>query len=523
MSLVSELLKSAALPSNAIALTVAFFSIYIAYWIAVAIYRLTLHPLSKFPGPFLCRISWIYQIYYEAILNGRMLERLPALHAKYGPVIRINQNEVHINDPEVYHTIYKQQTQFVKDPYAYKLGAPNSLSMTLDPEKHNKHRREILNPSFSKRRVHLLENIMYEEMDKVFEKILPVIENNEPVPIQDAYYCYTGDVISRYLFGKSLNLIELSNFAADRIAQLRSFTSSIWVSIHISLVRNIILSMPRSVANVVASGWMKIVWFCETVAAEAIEDHKVNGGKEKELGEENIFDRMLNDNVKREILGKQSRPIGFHDLADEGASVLVAGTETTATTITFATYYMLLFPEKRRKVLEEIATVERDANGRLPLVKLDALPYLTGVIKETLRYTNGVPGRLTRVVPKGGLFVPAINDYIPEGCVVGISHNLIHTSPKIFEDPLEFKPERWLGQKGKELDHWMLAFSKGARDCIGKNLAYAEAYIVIANILTKFDLELLPGTAKDMEILDRVIVHSRRNLRVKMRLKKMSA
>ena len=61
-----------------------FFVLYTAYWIGVIIYRLTWHPLARFPGPFLCRIGYFQQMYYEAILNGRFLERLPVLHKRYG-------------------------------------------------------------------------------------------------------------------------------------------------------------------------------------------------------------------------------------------------------------------------------------------------------------------------------------------------------------------------------------------------------------------------------------------------------
>ena len=79
-----------------------------------------------------------------------------------------------------------------------------------------------------------------------------------------------------------------------------------------------------------------------------------------------------------------------------------------------------------------------------------------------------VPGRLPRTVPKGGLYVPAINDTIPEGFVVGISHMFLHEDPNIFARPQDFDPERWIGEAGKELNHWLLSFSKGRTDCIGK-------------------------------------------------------
>lgn len=58
--------------------------LYALYSIAVAVYRLTFHPLAKFPGPFLCRISYLQQCYYEAVLNGKLLQKLPEYHQKYG-------------------------------------------------------------------------------------------------------------------------------------------------------------------------------------------------------------------------------------------------------------------------------------------------------------------------------------------------------------------------------------------------------------------------------------------------------
>ena len=92
----------------------------------------------------------------------------------------------------------------------------------------------------------------------------------------------------------------------------------------------------------------------------------------------------------------------------------------------------------------------------------------TGFVKESLRYMPLVPGRLPRVVPGGGLYVPAIDDTIPEGAVVCMSHHSIHHYPAIFPQPTMFLPERWIGDAGKENNKWFLAFSKGRTDCIGK-------------------------------------------------------
>lgn len=62
----------------------AISGLYVTYLAGLVIYRLTLHPLANFPGPFICRISYLQQCYYEAILNGKFLDRFPEYHRKYG-------------------------------------------------------------------------------------------------------------------------------------------------------------------------------------------------------------------------------------------------------------------------------------------------------------------------------------------------------------------------------------------------------------------------------------------------------
>ena len=57
---------------------------YLGYWTVRAIYRLTLHPLARFPGPFLCKIGHLKQGYYEAFLNGMFIHEIAKYHEKYG-------------------------------------------------------------------------------------------------------------------------------------------------------------------------------------------------------------------------------------------------------------------------------------------------------------------------------------------------------------------------------------------------------------------------------------------------------
>ena len=76
---------------------------------------------------------------------------------------------------------------------------------------------------------------------------------------------------------------------------------------------------------------------------------------------------------------------------------------------------------------------------------------------------------------------------------------LMHLNPSIFPQPKEFIPERWLDNP--RLGKYLVSFTKGSRQCLGINLAYAEIYLCLANLFHAFpDMNLYDTTIKDVEI-----------------------
>ncbi|KAF8534363.1 cytochrome P450 [Trichophaea hybrida] len=199
-----------------------------------------------------------------------------------------------------------------------------------------------------------------------------------------------------------------------------------------------------------------------------------------------------------EGVAKQKLP--FVDVVEEVVIMVMGGTDSTASHLQFATWRFLTEPGVKEKVLAELDSVERDEHNRFQLNKLEALPYFSGFIKEVLRVYIIATARLPRIVPKEGLTIPSTGLYIPTGSSVTQYIGLLHHDPRIFEDPEIFKPERWIGNPG--LDKWLLTFSKGDRICIGMNLAYAEINFVLANLFTRFDLQLWNTTEEDMQWTD---------------------
>ncbi|KAK8205490.1 hypothetical protein M8818_004859 [Zalaria obscura] len=120
------------------------------------------------------------------------------------------------------------------------------------------------------------------------------------------------------------------------------------------------------------------------------------------------------------------------------------------------------------------------------------------------------------MVPPGGAIISG--QHIPGGTAVGMAILHVHMSADIWGDNvLEFSPERWLengdqtyaakkcqesspsSRSRKDLDQWLVPFSRGPRMCFGINLAWAELYIAFATMIRRFDLTIDQTTDEDME------------------------
>jgi len=126
---------------------------------------------------------------------------------------------------------------------------------------------------------------------------------------------------------------------------------------------------------------------------------------------------------------------------------------------------------------------------------LGQLVYLNAVIRETLRIYPIAPG--VGVTPRQNLTIAGC--FIPKDCFVVLNFRAVSADPDAFPQPEKFRPERFIPGHPKETTQTLLAFSLGAHQCIGKNLAYMEAKIVLATLLRKYNFKLAPGYVVDTE------------------------
>lgn len=125
------------------------------YALAIVVYRLWFHPLAKFPGPKLTAATHLVQTYYDLFSGegGQFPFAYRAWHEKYGPIIRINPDELHIQDSYYHETFYSPSRPVRRPPHLGNcFGAQLAAFGSPDHASHRL-RRGALNPFFSKRKI----------------------------------------------------------------------------------------------------------------------------------------------------------------------------------------------------------------------------------------------------------------------------------------------------------------------------------------------------------------------------------
>jgi cytochrome P450 family 110 len=178
---------------------------------------------------------------------------------------------------------------------------------------------------------------------------------------------------------------------------------------------------------------------------------------------------------------EEGKPLTDQELRDELMTLLFAGHETTATAMAWALYWIHHLPQVGEKLLQELGTLGDSPN----LIDIARLPYLSAVCNETLRIHP--VGMLTfgRVVQEpvellGHQLEPNMAVY---GCIY-----LLHHREDLYPDSKQFKPERFLERQFSPYE--FMPFGGGARRCIGEALAIFEMKLVLATILSRYQLAL---------------------------------
>ncbi|KAL6718220.1 hypothetical protein ACLMJK_004308 [Lecanora helva] len=432
-------------------LTALILTLYSTY---LFVTRISLSPLRHIPGPKLAIFSFWYEFYYDVVLHGRYTWKIAELHDKYGPIVRINPYEVHVNDPDFYDELYVSGARRKSEQWSWTVpmfGTPNSILATIDHDVHRRRRNAYAN-FFSKQSIRRYSSVVQSCVDKLCARFAEHEVQGKKINLSHAWSAFTGNVVTEYT---NFPLWFVEKYLPDMAVTYR---------------------------------WHK-TWEQQI--------RQIKTGKddvEKPRDRPSIFETLLDSDLP-------AYDKSVSRLVEDAQTIVGAGSITTADTLSLTTYYVLEDKQVLKELVEELDRAIPNLDEPLELVELEKLPCLSAVILEGLRISYGVSHRLQRVCPDQTI---NYHDYeIPPGTPISMTSVLIHDNPAIFPEPRVFKPKRWmpLEKEGARLQKYLVAFCRGSRQCLGMHLGMAELYLGLAGIFRRFGHRMrIVDTVKERDV-----------------------
>ncbi|KAJ2898188.1 cytochrome P450 monooxygenase [Zalerion maritima] len=413
-------------------------------------------PIRTVPGPWYAKLTQLWL--KKHTLAGRRMHYVHSLHEKYGPVVRISPSEIDVSDPAAFKIIHRINSGFLKSPWyaSFRTGDTRDLFSMTNPKQHAE-RRKLFAPVFSNSA--LRKNWHGEVAGKVAVAVGKIkadaaTNGGGEVDIFKWWTYMATDVISQLAFGEAFGMLE----QGKKTKPMQKIEESIkfgLISSELPLLCRILQWVPlKAVQDMVNAN--------ELVQAHA--EATMRRVRHDSLGASNIFSRIVAEQEKG------GGRLSDYDVAFEAGGFIVAGSGTTAVTLTYLVWAVLSRPAVQARLESEVAGLEDGFTD----VDLEKLPYLSAVIEETLRLYGAAPGALPRTVPHGGA---TLGEYfIPEGTTVSTQAYTLHRDKASYAEPERFAPDRFLSATGEfqPTQAVFCPFGAGSRTCVGMHLAFME-------------------------------------------------
>ncbi|GES63960.1 hypothetical protein ATEIFO6365_0008003000 [Aspergillus terreus] len=361
--------------------------------------------------------------------SGRFHVSVQRLHGKYGPIVRVAPHEVPFVTAAAWNDVYGQKVakSLSRDCKWYANLTEGQDDIIAASEADHMRFRKVFGPAFGDKALHESESVIMSNLDLLIAQFKHELKRRTGLPT-----CSYGALMERYSIFKRLVMALLPR----HLLEMRNF--------HLTVIRDKIARRSKKPP-------------------------------------------LIPDAISR--AGESYLPLSQGELEANLGLLTMAGSETSATALSAASYYLCRNQAASQKLREEITTTfQSESDICHDTVK--HLPYLTAVIREALRLYPPTPVGLPRWVVSKGIFVEDL--FIPNNTVVYITQYSAYHSALNFRERNEFRPERWLGDPSYASDNLSVVqpFITGPYSCIGKSLAYMEIGLVLAKMVWHFEWEL---------------------------------
>ena len=405
-----------------------------------------------------------------------MLDPLPFLEAsarQFGDVFTVHfpgiGKAVMLRSPEHIKQVFTGDPEVLQAGQANQIFAPllgRSSVLLLDGNPHLRQRRLLL-PSFHGERMQAYAALMR----RITEQAIARWPAAKPFALHPFMQGITMDIIVRAVFGAE---------EGAGLEKLKALLVSILdiTQTPLAFLTPLQRDFPFSPFRIFLRRKARMDEMIYALIAERRRSHESHPGEARQ----DILSMML---AARD---EDGRPMTDTELRDELVTLLVAGHETTATSLSWTFERILAEPRVARKLDDELHSVIGEGRP-IEAEHVPKLEYLDAVIKETLRLRPILPITVRKLAAD----YPIAGYTIPKGWLLAPCIYLAQRRPETWPNPERFEPERFVGAK---VDPYAwLPFGGGLRRCLGMAFALYEMKIVTATVLSRARMRLDAGRA----------------------------
>ncbi|KAF1958297.1 pisatin demethylase [Byssothecium circinans] len=460
--------------------------------------------LNRYPGPWLAGYTNWWRFW--DVWGRKHQWTVIKLHREHGDIVRLGPNVLSFADPRAIKVIYGLNKGMTKSDFYPVQNAVSkgrrlqSLFSTVDEDYHAKYRR-CVNNAFA-----MSSLVNYEPL--VSSTIGVFLNKTQELYASTGGSCnfsqwlqfFAFDVIGDLTWSKRLGFVEEDRDVDGIVAFLQKFLSYAgpigqMPILDLLLEKNPIRLFAQRVG--LSNTVFPVTLFAQKRSNErAGEIQKI---KTYGLPEDQGHNRGV-DLLSKFAQAAYDHP-GFMDdtrILTSCTSMVFAGSETTAISLSSVFYFLLKHPHAYAKLMQELdeavanGIVEARPDKTVSWAESQKLPYLDAVIQESFRVHPAAGLLLERVVPPQGMDI--LGTFVPGGTIVGCNAWVLHRRPEVFGADVDtFRPERWIEASPEQLKVMkatMFQFGAGARTCIGKNVSLLEVYKLVPSFLRRFEVEL---------------------------------
>ncbi|KAA1467276.1 cytochrome P450 [Dentipellis sp. KUC8613] len=498
--------------------------------LSIALYRLSpWHPLAAIPGPPLARLTKFWAMYITH--TGAQHRTYRALHARYGPLVRVGPNELSAAAPDAVVSVLGA-TGLPKGRYYAARQDPHAPAnlITLSGDRHARRRRRWNAGMGASASAEYLP-VLVRRAQALVRRIGDAIDEGKKVEGGEGWgakvdvaawiryfsFDFTGDMA----FGGGF---EMLRDGGDKEGLTHLFDSGARTLSHVShipWIAQTLRRIPGATATV-----LKMRAFGLRCATKRIE----RGAEVKDLW------YHLSDEA-----GTFPPKPPLAEVIADGALVILAGSDTTTTVLSVLMYLLLTHPAAHARLRAEVDGARETEEGVLDAEHLEQLPFLNACLNEAMRLHPAVPVGGPRRVPDDGPSRVIAGQVVPPGTEIYVPPYCLHRDPQNFAPHTDdFWPERWIladaeasgaSAPGTTADAKLIAhdkaafipFSYGPQNCAGKPLAWLEMRLVAAMLVRAFDMRMVRESERWTEGLRDYFILERGPLVVRMERRAQAA